>query len=268
MGIFKKAAGVAAAPIVGGGSFLSGGIGGKMLGSIGGGIGEAAGGLYNSVFGPAIAARNAALERAAASLDPGEKPGAAKWSSLLDEKTGRLIDPYQLGLSGTAYGKVLEKMRADAYRDPSEKSPEQLVLEQQLALEQQKQLGDATMEAARQAAEGRASLASKRGLSGAASERLAKSSGRDASRMMQNIRATGADRALGIQGQELANRRDIFNRLAGMEGDVETKNIKGALEEVGSQREKAQRDYEEQMRAWAAAKQGQATILAGKGSKK
>lgn len=208
------------------------------------------------------------LANAAMQLDPGDRPIAPLWTNLLDPKTKQLISEYQLGGKGTPYGDILARYREQAFRAPGEKSPEQMILEQRLGEAQASQLGGIATDQARNQALARSALASKRGLSGAAAERLALGSARDASMAAQDVRAAGADKLLGIQSNELQNRQDLFNRLAGIEQDVQQKNIQGALGEVNAARQKAQEDYQNQMAAWAAGKTGQATILAGRGGKK
>lgn len=232
--------------------------------------------LAGSVFGFGDGGRD--LSGMIQAMDPGPRPDAAEWESMLDPKTGRLKSQYVLGgyaEEDSPYARLIQRYRDDAYRPAEEKSEYQQALENKLAEVQGQQLSDAAQQSATQLAQARSQLASRRGLSGAAAERLAASGSKDASRMMQAIRSQGAAQRLGIQADELARRQGLLQNLTGLEQDVEKtqlgiegKNIDAALQEVGAGREKKQRDYEAQMASWAAAKQAQATLGAASGGKK
>jgi hypothetical protein len=235
------------------------------------------GGSAKDAWGFSSRDQDSAIDDFLKKNDPGPKPDAAVWNSLIDPTTGRLKKEYVLGgyaKEGSPYAKLLDKFRGDAYMPASEKSEYQNALEAELNRGQELQLGSAAQQAAANQAQARSSLASRRGLSTGASERMALSGQKDANRMFQTIRGQGESQRLGIQSDELARRQGMLQSLTGLEQDVEKtnlgteqKNIDAALQEVGAGRTKAQSDYEEQMKAWAAGKQAQGIAMAGRGKK-
>lgn len=216
--------------------------------------------------------------------DPGPRPVMPEFQSLRDPSTGLLAnDNYRLnwGDDIMADQRAIEQLRSQALAAPGESAWEKMALQKQ-GLQEAQARTDAGTNAAAAAAQARSTLASRRGLSSGAGERLAASSLKDAILSRQNVGAQGAQaRAdIGLQAEQM--RRSDLNNLTGQElaylqpqfqnrqGDLATQqfNIGEALRDKYAEDRAKQVEYQEQMKAWAAINQANAIAASGGGGKK
>lgn len=167
------------------------------------------------------------------SFDPGARPEAAAFlNPVTDFQNGTLNSAYQL--SGP-----------EAYI--------QAALAQQSA--EENALGDkASSQAAGANTNALSQLASRGGLRGGSAQRLAMMSQRNVGQALQDVNMQG-----------MQNRAQIGLQGEGMKRDTEKYNLGTKLGAMNSQNEYNANKYNQQMQAWAANKQAQATLAAGKG---
>lgn len=234
-----------------------------------------------------------------ASLDPGNRPSAPGTATLIDPETGLLRSPYNLPIDpntgllqsqyllsdqyDTPYNQVLAQYREKALLPEDQQSAAAKVLQEQLGLQTSGQLENAQIANANNAAAARGQQARQGGISSAIMANLNRSSQKDLNRSLQDIRAQSAQAGLGITAQDLQNRQGLLQNLLGEESSNRAylsgrqgTNIQNSLQAVGTnisnslneqnfQRQLAEQQYEEQMKAWAAGKQAQATAGSGGG---
>ena len=207
-----------------------------------------------------------------------ERPVRPEFESQLDPNTGLLkdpltikkFDPVELNTGG------LEKMRGIALGE-GESPWAKMMLERQ-GLEQSQRKDMAQSQLAGQTAMARSDLAMRGGLSQGARERLAQNSLRSGFNANQQLSREGElDRLnIGLADQQ---RRDSFlqqlpgQELAALEPQFRNQSVDAARQQfnignaIGEKRAKDVADlsaYAEQMKAWAANKQADATANAGK----
>jgi hypothetical protein len=141
----------------------------------------------------------------------------------------------------------------DVYRLKGPEGWQKAAMEKQ-GLEQVAAGDLAAQQAAGAGATARSSLAMRGGLTGGSAERLAKA---------QMDRQMGAVQDVARQG--IGQRADIGLETENRRGTTEKYNIEQALGERKAQDEYNQQKYAQDMQAWAAAKQGQATLAASRG---
>lgn len=159
-----------------------------------------------------------------------DKPEALAYSGMVDDK-GNLMDQYKLG-------------GVDPWR--------KLQLENE-QIRQGVDLDNATQAGLGQRAAAESALAMRGGLSGGARERLAREGARNTNLQQQGVRMQSNLNRLGIESDafeknQAANQFNIQTQMR----DLQNKNLLNA------------NNYNEQMRAWAAGKQAQATAASGK----
>lgn len=216
-------------------------------------------------------------------IDAGPRPVAPTFQSLRDPNTGLLKNPnYNIswGNEITPDQRALESLRTEALSAPGQSPWEQTALQKQ-GLQEAGQRSAVGAQTAGAAANARANLASTRGLTSGASERLANSSLKDALMAKQGVAAQGAQaRAdIGLQGEQM--RQSQLGNLVGQElnylqpqfqnrqGELATQqyNISNSLQDKYAGDQAAQAKYAQDMQAWAAAQQANA-ISASAGGKK
>lgn len=221
-------------------------------------------------------ARDSDLRGLIADFDPGPRPDAPKFKSKVDPKTQLLREELLLDdrFSGP-FQRVLEKFRTEALRPEDEASAAAKVLQERLKLTQQRQEEGAIQSSATRGAEQRSQLARSGGLSGGASQNLARLAQRDLNRQLQGVRQSGAEKELGITAGDLQNRQGLLGQLSGLEQNQQAFsqqgrqfNIQQALQEEQNKRLAEQNTFTQQMKAFGAGKQSQAILGAGLGAKK
>lgn len=223
-----------------------------------------------------------AAEMAKRGLNPDGTPIRPEWESQLDKATGLLKSPLtmQAGPDIQMDMRGLEAFRERALgQGPSSWAQ---AAQQQQGLEEAGLRSRFGQQAGSAAAQARAGLASRQGLSRGAAERLAGQSARDQMMGMQNIAQQGALQRGNIGLQDEQMRMQALSQLPGMEiqalqpqfqnrqTNLQTQqfNIQNAIQENMAKRAQQQAEYSEKMRAWAGERQGEAMRESGGGGKK
>lgn len=211
-------------------------------------------------------------------LNPDGSPIATSWNPLTDS-TGQLQDLYRLNIKGLDPTQMegYSKYKQEALRT----GPSAWANMQTQQQNNQAQIDKAS--AAQQAMSGNSQamsgLAMRGGLSGGARTSLARSSQRDLLGARQKIAQQQGINRLALQSTDEQNRIQQLGQLAGteqqmgqynktLEATQADKNIQNLLGEVQGKRAFEQNKYNEQMRAWAANKQADATAHSGGGGGK
>lgn len=212
-------------------------------------------------------------------VNPGEKPTYGGYTSIR-EQGGLLTGDLRANYGDTTASQI-DQRGLNAFRDRALAAPgtsawEQMANSKQ-ALEEQA-LKQRTMESgASRAAEARSALARKGGLSSGASERMARASMRDILSQQQDAARQGsaqrADIGLQAENQRLAALSQIpgmeiqawqpkFQEKQAMLG-VQQFNIGNALQQKQAEEAAKMAEYQEKMKAWAAANQANAIGASG-----
>lgn len=215
--------------------------------------------------------RQAATNRLIHEMDPGPQPGIPDFINQIDPNTGYLKGPYTVtDVNDDAYNQILADYRAKAFLPENERSAFAKVLEEKANQEEAQNLQSTLAQNLARQAEAKQNLAMRGGVSRGMAERLSQVGMKDTNAALQGVRAKAANQRLDIVGQDLSSRQQLMDRLAGMEagnrGYLDTRqqyNIGNALAEIQNKRGYDMDKYANQMNAWAAAKQGQATLASG-----
>lgn len=219
--------------------------------------------------------RNAAL--AAQGLNPDGSPMALKWEGITNAN-GDLQDKYRLSINALdpTQWQGYSKYKQEALRSgPSAWAELQLQQQQQQAMQDKSAAAQQAMAGNSQAMSG---LAMRGGLSGGARAALAMQGQRDLLNARQKVGAAANTNRLTTMSKDEENRVQQLGNLASSESTLgqfnktlEAKqadaNIQNLLGEVQGKRAFQQNTYNEQMRAWAANKQAEATRNSGGGGK-
>lgn len=137
-------------------------------------------------------------------------------------------------------------------------SPWQAMALEKQSAEQAKAMDEAARQQAGALAGARSSMAMRGGLRGGAAERLAASGAQNLAQTMQQQRQVGAIQRgdIGLKGAEMA--RDIAQGNVAAQTEGQARNIQAALAELAAKRDYDVSSYQEQMKAYAAEKTGQA----------
>jgi hypothetical protein len=210
------------------------------------------------------------------------RPTMPLFNSLRDAKTGMLSNPnYNLKAGPDV---LLDKRGLNAVRDRALATGPSAwagLAAKNQALEEAKARDRAGANAAAGSAQARAALASKRGLSGGAAERLAGTSARDLMMSRQGVGQAGQTARAQIGLQDEQQKMDLLKQLPGMEVqaldpefknrqmnvDTSKYNIDQALKDKYTEDQAKQNEYQEQMKAWAANEQANSIMRAGGGKK-
>lgn len=186
-------------------------------------------------------------------VDASGRPVAPQWLSLLDPTTGLMRDQYQI--KGAIDTRGMEGLRSEALRTGP--STWRTLMEQSEADKLAKRQGSALAQAKGQ-------LASTRGLSTGAAERMAKASNLGGLQERQNLA-----RSMAIADEE--KRMNALQNLPGQElglaqfqRGTEQANVGSALNEINAKRQQEQDQYLKQMEAWAAQKVAASAPKSGK----
>lgn len=201
----------------------------------------------------------------------GRVPQSPAYNTLIDQNTGLI--------RGKAISEFNPDMRGmEAYRERAlgsgESSWAKLAKEAQ-ALEEQKAKQAVQEQGASAGAQARSQLAMRGGLSSGAAERMAKSQSREGMRSLQNVGMQGQQARASINLQDEQARNQFIQQLPGMENDLAQRktatqqwNTQQALNENMLSNARNLNQYNEQMKLYAAAQQGNAMRDTGSGSKK
>ncbi len=209
-------------------------------------------------------------------LDAEGRPISQEFQSFVDPTTGLLKEPYQYQPEKIDLTK-LEGFQALKKRVLTEgpSAWAKLMLEKQ-AQEESMARDQAARQAVASASQARAELAMRGGVTSGARERLAMTGGRG---LMEARQAAAQQGILSRASTLTEDERQRMSLLPGFaEGEAKLNeynvglgntakqyNIQSALREQEAQRAWESKKYEEQMRAWAAEREAQATERAGSG---
>lgn len=216
-------------------------------------------------------------KREAAALAPGERPGRPMYQPSYDPRTMGISDELNGRLNGIQMDKRgLNKFRGEALRTgPSAWAS---LATRQQGVEGAKARQDAAKAGAGQAAEARSALAMKGGLRSGASERIARDSMRNQLAMGQQIGQKESDNKLSIGMNDEQNRVNQLGQLPGMEiaalqpefdktklwGQGKQYDIGNRINETDKNNAFDLQRYHEEMQAWGANQQANATANSGK----
>lgn len=199
------------------------------------------------------------------------QPERPDWASNLDPSTGLLKTSLQSQFNPDMSG-------MNAYKDMAlgtGASPWAQAQLQNQALQEQGLKNSVGQQGASAEAGARSQLASKFGLSPAASERLATQNQRNQMTNLQNVGFQGAQARGQIGSQDAQNRQQFLAglpgqqmALAGAQTQNQQYNIGNAVNETNAKRANDLNTYNQQMQAWAANKSGDAMRQSGSGGKK
>lgn len=237
--------------------------------SIGAGLGGALGGIPGAIFGGAATPNiGGGGGQSRFYVDPGQRPEYAKYQSI--RGPDELLKE-QLQLKTGALGPGYQAFQQRALAQPGTSAWEQMAMNRQ-ALEQQKAAQSAIESGQARAAEARGTLARRGGVSTGARERLAKGSMKDILMAQQGVGQAGqmARADIGLQGEQ--QRLEALGRLPGMEAarreeesGAQRFNIQSALQQKQLEEAAKLQEYQEKMRAYAAAQQANAIGASGPG---
>lgn len=241
------------------GKTVGAGLGGMFGGLPGAFAGSKAGGMFGGGAGGA----------GGFYVDPGPRPEYNQYRSILGD--GGLINKQDLNMKVGALGPGYQAFQDRALAAPGTSAWEQMAMNKQ-ALEQQKAAQGAIESGQARSAEARGQLARRGGLSSGARERLAKGSMKDILMAQQGVGQAGqAARAdIGLQGEQ--QRLAALGQLPGMEASrrgeetsAQQFNIQNALAQKAAEEQARILEYQEKMKAYAAAQQANAIGASGPG---
>lgn len=209
-------------------------------------------------------------------VDEQGRPIGPEYFSMIDPTTGMLYSQYQVK------PETLDASKLEGYQALKERAlgtgPSKWA---NLMLDKQKQeelagRDLATRQAMSGAAQARSQLAMRGGLRGGARERLASQSMRDALAARQDVSKQGIGSRFGILTEDESQRMKLLPQFSEAEGQLsrynlelgnraQQSNIEAALKEKQMKDAMAMDKYKEQMRAWAAEKEAEATRNQGGG---
>lgn len=205
------------------------------------------------------------------------QPGRPDYNQAYDPATMSMLPEIAKMLEAIQMDKRgLEKFRGEALREgPSAWAK---LAQQKQALEEKDARERGGREQATRAAEARANLAMRGGLTSGARERVAKAGMKDYLDMSQEVGRQGGLNRLQIGMNDEQNRIQQLGMLPGMEaaalqpelektrlhGQARQYDIEQAVKEKQARNAWAMDQYKEQMSAWAANRQARATENAGK----
>lgn len=218
-----------------------------------------------------------AEEKKSQGLNPDGSPQAITRESLLDPATGLLKAAYQFK------GQTVDPNSLEGYqaikKEATRTGPSQwLNLAQQKQQLEQAQANDSANSGVMAGnAQARSTLAMRGGLSAGARERLGSQMQRDMVGARQKVAGEGILARANLNVQDEQNRLGQLQNFANAEGqltkyntDISNRgqefNILQGLQEGARGDEWKMRQYEEQMKKWAAGKQADATAASGGGS--
>jgi len=201
------------------------------------------------------------------SADMGGQPAALDYTSVYDPATMAMLPEFEKKMAASEGG--FNQFRQEALR----KGPSSWanLAKTKLAMDalEEREKGARTVAAGK--AEAMNELAMRGGLSSGARERLAESGAKNLLDMTQNVNRQGKSNALNIGIQDEQNRIQQLSALPGVENqrvsawqNVRSQDLGNLLKENENRNQFNQNKYNQQMSAWAAGKQAEATANSGK----
>lgn len=223
-----------------------------------------------------------AAQMAKQGLNPDGSPIRPDFQSLRDPNTGLLKEQYQLTDQGpiNVDQRAMDELRSQALSAGPSKYA-QMAYDKQ-ALEQEDQLNQSRAQSAGAQAQSQAALMMSGGLSSGARERLAASGDRNQMMAAQQVSRQGQlDRAnIGLNDANLKNQMlnstvandlkmaDVANQNRAYSTDIQKANLGNSIQDATNEQLFNMERYKNQMQAWGANKQADATARAGSGGKK
>lgn len=206
--------------------------------------------------------------RSATYANPADAPEMPAYQAVYDPATMSLLPSYEQQVAANDQG--YQQMRKEALRrGPSAWAG---LAKTQQAAEAKQQRENAIKASAGQAGQGMDMLAMRGGLSSGARERLAESGGTNALNMQQGINRQEGLNNLQVGLNDEQQRMQNLSALPGAENQrvnawegVKSKDLASVVAENQNRSQYNQHKYDQQMAAWAAAQQANATEHSGGG---
>lgn len=214
--------------------------------------------------------------------NPDGSPMDLKFNQLVNMNTGRLAPQFQLQAQPDV---AVDRAAQDAIRSRAMTEGDspwaKMMLEKQ-ALEQATSRDNMVQSGASQSAQARNQMAMRGGVTGGASERLAKSNLRSQMMEQNKLARQGSMDQMGIRIQDDQTKQGLLKDTVGYDfqnadlglknrqysTDVNKTNITAALADIEAKRGFDMEQYKSKMSAWGAGKTADAQRAASKGGKK
>ncbi len=232
------------------------------------------------------------ITKADQGLMPDGSPMRPEYQSLLDPKTGLMLEPYQIKV-GDLNAKTIDPSQMEglqAFKKEALRTGPSVwaqMMQQTLGNKKSGDLDKAALQSAAAGAQARGTLAMRGGLSSGSRERIARSNANDLLGIRQNIGRDYNTQNLQLLSDDEKSRLGMLGQLPGMESNLEQFNVntlndaskfnlgnKAKMDEYNIQNALEQKNladtqnldvYKEQQKKWAANRQADATANSGGG---